>query len=129
MYVELFGNCVLYSLNYDRMLTDAVSLRAGFMYLASARETIMMIPLMASYLFGSGNHKVELGAGLLVTNGPAEATEIASGFALGPWGSVWGTAVVGYRYAPREGGFLFRAGFTPTFNVLPLFGVSVGYAF
>jgi hypothetical protein len=40
------------------------------------------------------------------------------------------TATIGYRSQPKEGGFLFRIGFTPLFDfsdfILPWIGLSVG---
>lgn len=46
-------------------------------------------------------------------------------------GGVIGTATAGYRFQRPQGGFVFRAGFTPFFDqneFLPFAGISFGYA-
>ncbi|HLL46985.1 MAG TPA: hypothetical protein VK399_09745 [Longimicrobiaceae bacterium] len=128
VYVELLGNGVLYSMNYDRKFSDHVSGRVGLMALGAA-----LVPVMGNYLAGNGNHRLELGAGPLLIFAPdelkldeAEELESTSDFAVA------GTATLGYRYQPVYGGFVFRIGFTPVFGeggVFPWVGASFGYAF
>jgi hypothetical protein len=145
LYVELLGNGGLYSLNYERFVTDDIDLRLGFDYLslslagfdsngnkATGSATVLFIPLMFNY-FGVGgqNHKLELGAGPLFLYASAEASGVGeqvngSGVAIG------GTATIGYRYVPRDGGFNFKVGFTPIFGAggfLPFGGLGLGAVF
>jgi hypothetical protein len=148
IFVELGGNAGLYSLNYERFLGEDVGLRIGMMYVSvSATATSgtttttgsaswFGAPLMFSYLgVGSDNHKLDLGIGTVLmyfSGGTStfDATAKASGMLVA------GTATVGYRYVPANGGFNFKAGFTPLFfqsagkaYFLPWAGISAGYGF
>lgn len=143
IFIELGGNGGIYTINYDRIVSDNFSLRAGLGYMAigatassggssaSASVSMTMIPVIANFMVGSNNHKLELGAGLTFfhmsgTSSSLGNTVKASGF------SPVGTAVAGYRYVPHKGGFTFRAGVTPLFTTedfLPWGGVSFGYLF
>lgn len=140
LFAELGGNALLYSLNYERFFFDDVSLRMGFEYFSvgasagsvSESASLTMVPIMVDY-FGVGgtDHKLELGIGLLpvifsgaASIGGASATE--SGVAFG------GTATVGYRYVPHDGGFMFKIGFTPVFGLggfAPWGGLGLGVVF
>jgi hypothetical protein len=149
IYLDLLGPGVLYSINYDRMLTDTVSARIGFSYLsfgasasdgtstASASLSYMAIPITASYLgIGSENNMLELGGGVSIMNfkgsgvikssddkvqGGASTTTVAM------------TGIIGYRHQPSDGGFVFRAGLSPMEvfggNFLPWGYLSLGAAF
>lgn len=136
VYIELLGNGLLYSVNYDRKFTNHISGRAGFMIFGGESEEptddqigIAIIPVMANYLVGSGSHRLELGAGPLfgVAGGELEEYGTVSG------GGVGGiTTTFGYRYQPVGGGFLFRIGLTPFYSAgRPQLwgGLSLGYAF
>lgn len=139
MYLELLGNGLLYSINYDRAFTDSLTGRIGFSYFSlsassgssSAKATFMTFPVMANYLVGGGNHNLELGLGALILYAGAEVGSdgaTASGEGVG----VAGTGTVGYRYQPMDGGFVFRVGFTPVFTENGFFGwggLSLGGAF
>ncbi len=143
VYLELLGNGGLYSVNYERMLTNNLSARLGFSYLSigatssngtdtsSAKATLVTAPVLINYTVGSKNHRAEFGAGATLVYVSASA----SGGGLGESGEgagVLGTGVVGYRYSPADGGFVFRAGFTPLFGkggFLPWGGMSFGGTF
>jgi hypothetical protein len=134
IYLELMGNGGLYSLNYDRLFTENIGARIGFMYfetedfLFGTDIELFLIPITLNYLVGSENHKFELGIGPVIVFGSAGffGYESVSGSGVG------GTATIGYRYQPIDGGFLFRIGFTPYFGFgefHPTGGLSVGYTF
>ncbi len=149
IYLELGGNGPLYSLNYERFLADEMSVRIGVMFMSvsatvssgsstsSANVTWFDAPLTMSYLgIGGPNHKLELGAGavFMYFSGSGASTfsavATANGFVIAP------TAIVGYRYVPTDGGFNFRAGFTPLFisaggksTFFPWGGIAAGYGF
>jgi hypothetical protein len=132
-YLELGGNTILYSLNYDRLFTDKVSGRVGVMFFGAADEDssagVVATPIMASYLWGEGNSRFETGAGLLLVSGGVENVE---GFEDEGFSGAVGTATLGYRYQRPAGGFVFRAGVTPVFSlygIAPWFGISFGYSF
>ena len=132
-YLELGGNALLYSINYDRLLTDRVAARVGAMFLGAADEDsaagVVGAPIMASYLWGGGSSRFETGVGILLVSGGIENVE---GYEDEDFSGAAGTATLGYRYQRPTGGFVFRAGVTPIFSldgIGPWFGVSFGYAF
>lgn len=133
-YIELGGNAIIYSFNYERLVSENFSIRGGigitpvFFFI---NETILAIPLTASYIVGSGPNKFEIGLGTVFVS--YQGTEIfdlpendKSAFVL--------TGILGYRYFKPRGGFTFRICFTPSFNpstngLLPYGGISFGYGF
>lgn len=130
LYLELGGNALAYSINYDRIVADAVSVRAGIGFFSTdldegGSSSIAGIPIMANYLLGKGNSRLELGAGILIVTGSfdvAGASESGAGVA--------GTGTFAYRFQKPEGGVFFKAGFTPILtggSFIPWFGVSIGY--
>ena len=130
-YVELLGNGLLYSMNYDRMITPRVSARVGIMGLGAATDSasagIIAAPVMVNYLFGEGNSHLETGIGLMLASGSVDDVE---GFEDESFSGAVGTATLGYRYQRPAGGFVFRAGLTPFFGtdgIAPWFGISFGY--
>ena len=132
-YIELLGNGLLYSVNYDRLFADQISGRVGLMVIGAANDSsaaaVIAAPIMANYLFGRGNSHFEAGVGITLMTGAVENVEEIEdeGFS----GAV-GTATLGYRYQRPDGGFIFRAGLTPFFGrggIVPWFGLSFGYGF
>jgi hypothetical protein len=130
VFVELLGNGGLYSVDYERFVTDSVSVRAGVSVidvdgggLVRLRFTAITSPWLANYYVGEGSHKLQLGAGTTLVYDFTDR-EV----------SALGTAVIGYRYLPRTAGFTFGIGFTPLVDfsgpsVLPMIGLSVGRNF
>jgi hypothetical protein len=147
IYIELAGNGGIYTVNYDRLVNEHFSVRAGLGYMAlgasasstsggttttaSASVSMLAIPVIANFLLGNANHKLELGGGLTLfkmTGTSSTFDGVASGTAFAPVG----TLVAGYRYVPADGGFTFRIGFTPlvsTEDFMPWGGISFGYLF
>ena len=137
VFVELLGNAGLASLNYERFFFSdgrlGVRVGAGiwpaFDFCAwgcTHVPTSVVFPLVASWYVGRWDHSLQLGAGIAVYPPP-------SLFGL----PVLGTAVVGYRYHPRNRGYDFGLAFTPQFGpsqpgfvgFAPFAGVSLGAAF
>lgn len=139
VYLELLGNGGLYSLNYERAFSQKFLVRVGFASWSSSQDfggekSITTIPVMFNSLFGTGNHKIEGGAGFMLGSEKHSGNEVwpkskETIFAL--------TGVAGYRYQKSTGGLLFRAGLTPFLNIgdaeYPDFNISaggsIGYAF
>ncbi len=146
IYVELLGNAVLFgSINYDRMLSENISVRVG--------ASPLLALAMGNYLTGSGNSRLEIGLGVSrlyrreigpgsQREGPPEqyqyevceqqgecrTVEVPERITVAPMG----TATVGYRYQPRGGGLLLRVGLTPIIGrhgITPWVGASLGLAF
>jgi hypothetical protein len=143
VYFELGGNAILYSVNYERRLTDTWSGRAGFMIVSASGVdedtgdevdvSLGIIPLMANALVGRGTHRLELGIGplFLIGGGQIEDAEVGEVDEFSAAGLAGVTSTFGYRRQPRDGGFLFRASLNPFYSEkLQLWaGLSVGVAF
>jgi hypothetical protein len=137
IFVEAFGN-TLYggSLNYDRLVREPVSARIGVSPFGAG-------VLMGNYLYGNGGHRLEAGAGILVSlrsepSAPGGLDGVISCSACETEGpvarqSLLGTATLGYRHQPPAGGAVLRAGLTPLIGrrgqIALWLGISVGYAF
>ena len=124
VFLELGGNAGIYSVNYERVLPSAVSLRAGFSYLSvsaasgtsGSNVTWSSFPLTVSYLgLGGGTVKFEVGGGVALHRFSGSATwgfgdEVKTGaFVPLP------TAIAGLRIAPAGGGFNFKLAYTPLY--------------
>lgn len=137
-YMELLGNGGLFSLNYERLVSEHATVRVGAANwsagdLLGGTSAVTTALLMASHLNGEGSHKAELGAGVLIGHRSAPVT------AAGDFASL--TGVIGYRYQSRSGGRVMRIGFTPFLGLtggasaypdpgfMPSAGISLGYAF
>ncbi len=155
LYAEGLGAGGVYSINYERLVLNDLGIHVGFSYFSvsvtasgggttsSASGSFIAIPITASYLgVSSGNHALELGGGITIWN--VSGTASGSGWAGSANGFIpIGTAIVGYRYQPREGGFNFRVGASPlfgkglglnannptAFGVLPWGYISLGWTF
>lgn len=137
-YVELLGNGLFYTVNYERFFGPELSARGGLMVFSVSETengtetsgTVNVVPLTANYFLGD-SHRLELGAGPVLFRLSASVdtpglSDSDSGVAF------FGTATVGYRYQSPGGGFLFRIGLTPIISgdgVAPWGGLSVGWAF
>jgi len=134
IFAELGGQGFFYSVNYDYRFTRHFCGRVGFTHFVL--EDFLLIddlaitgfPIMAEYLVGGGDHFLELGAGVIIT-------QATSGFRWFKTSSVWGpvwTTTIGYRYQRANGGFFFRASmpafFTDTGSGV-WGGASFGYTF
>jgi hypothetical protein len=123
IYLEGLGPGFLYSINYERLVTDDLGIRAGFSYVglsasasngqttAETKASLTTIPVTVSYLgIGSRHNMLELGGGMSF----AFASGSASGAGFNSSGSgmtVLPDMMIGYRLHPVDGaGFQFRVG-------------------
>ena len=137
-YVELGGNGVLPTLNYERRFTDHWAGRIGFVVITSEEteeeddDVTFAFPVVANFIsHPASNHHFEVGGGLLFVvgdeqefapDGGEDEDEQISNVAL--------TGLAGYRYQRPGRGFVFRAGLTPFFidgDFAPFAGISFGY--
>lgn len=131
VFFELGGNAGAYSINYERFLLDqAVSARVGVGSLWVGNYAGVAVPATVSGLWGNpcSNHKFETGLGATYFSADRKSRLFSSRANS----TVMGTAIVGYRYLPKENGMTFKAGFTPIFNndvFIPWLGFSVGHSF
>ncbi len=126
LYLELGGNCVWYSINYEKEVVSNFSPRIGiaimpiseFSNSGKRSDSKIFATIIANYFADlNENNKIELGGGL------------AYGL-----GEIFPTTTVGYRYSPKDGGMIFKLTFTPLldqklFSVFPWFGVGFGIKF
>ncbi len=148
IFFELGGNGLIYSINYDRLITKSFSLRIGYssfsatvpVGLVSDQISVTIIPAMANYLYGDGSSRLELGAGISfvpsITTTQANFLPVLFGqnpsISHQSGSGMFFTSVIGYRYQPIDGGFNFRIGFTPLIvndRVLPWASLSLGWTF
>jgi len=134
LYLELGGNGIIYSVNYERLLSENISLRGGFGITPGfffVEGTFIDIPVTASYLIGSERSKLEMGLGATFL---ASSNVEVFGLDSGDQSLIILTGIVGYRYISPSG-FVFRIFFTPLYSsegdppFVPYFGLSFGFAF
>ena len=134
VYLELGGNGVIYSINYERLLSENFSLRGGFGITPGfffVEGTFIDIPVTASYLIGSERSKLEMGLGATFL---ASSNVEVFGLDSNDQSLIILTGIVGYRYISPSG-FVFRIFFTPLYSsegdppFVPYFGLSFGFAF
>jgi hypothetical protein len=141
VYAELLGPGLLYSINYERVVSDNITARIGASILPFSYDrpssSMIVFPLMANYLSGSGNSKLEIGAGIdavIMRNKtygdfePLPSVRIRNTYDMLLVGSL------GYRFQPTNGGFLFRIVASPIFvplngSFFPSVGCSMGTCF
>jgi hypothetical protein len=126
LYAEALGQGLLYSVNYEYMFTPHVSGRIGYtnwsvpMYLLISAGSLGYEggPVMVNYLWGDGDHHLETGIGAVLGVMRYSGVDTIFGETLSDKYKFLplGTATLGYRYQPREGGFLFKIGATPLFD-------------
>ena len=136
VFLELLGNGIFYSVNYDTRFSkkkDGFGGRVGFGYIGVDGDHYSSFPFLINYLKGKNGHYFEFGAGANYLVVDTENRINSSPSSIERWEGWSGTVSLGYRFQPSEGGFLFRAGLTPIFRkdeIRPFWPqVSIGYAF
>jgi len=126
-YVELLGNGLLFSANYDVRVANKFGLRAGVGYVGSTEGEggILTVPVMGNFLLGNNGRYFEVGAGITYVSGSSDLFD-DDGFS-----SVIGTLSFMYRRQPVDGGFMWKIGLTPFIAegvFIPYWGgVGIGY--
>ena len=132
-YLELGGNGIIPTINYERQLAEQWFGRIGFSFVASVEadgddDITFVVPVMVNYLtHPAGKHHFEAGAGVAYFGGDSQDLFDEHDE---PLSNLTGTVTLGYRYQKPGRGFVFRAGFTPVFydsGILPWGGLSAGY--
>lgn len=138
VYLELGGNGLIYSFNYDMRLQrgrqDGVGFKIGLGGLGgqvssngdTGRAGYLAIPATFNYLLGKRRHALEMGFGATFFHASAGTdfgNDVVSGSALLPH------ANLGYRYQALNDGFTFRLTLTPFIGVAPFAGISFGFNF
>jgi hypothetical protein len=139
LYIEGLGPGLFYSFNYDRAFGD-VAARVGISYISlsasgaggSAKASFLSVPLTLSYIgIGSKKHIFEIGAGATIVSVGAGASSLGVESSASTT-FVFGTAIIGYRLQPPNGGFMLRTGISPIIGsgvFLPWPYIALGAAF
>jgi hypothetical protein len=115
--LEIGGNGLAYSVNYERFLSKNFNARVGFsIFKIIENQTdksmfVMSYPISFNYLINLGKQKhfFETGIGLmnLVTSGDLVEFKRVTNYYLNPFLNF------GYRYEPTKSRFLYRIGLSP----------------
>ncbi len=149
-YAELGGPGILFSANLDRRFKQShlgwggrvglgfvtfydenfVSTPTGGYYTDGNQASVVTFPVQINYIFGKGSspHTFEVGGGITVAGKKIDVFN----FRDEEESALFGTASFMYRRQPINGGFMWKAGFTPIIAkgyIQPSGGVSVGYNF
>ena len=119
LFIEGGGPGLLYSVNYELLFDDDSGIRVGFSYQplsaaassggGSGKASVITVPILATYLASSGSNALELGGGATLIR--ADGAASGNGLAVSSAGTnVLGTAILGYRRQPLEGGIQLRIG-------------------
>ena len=128
--IELGGRCILYSLNYQRMISPAFGLEVGASYFPAGLpfleiEWVFLLSGGGRYYFINKNASPYLAGGIVWLSGGTNAGPISTAAS-----GVYFYASPGFELR-GAGGFVFRAGvnflFEEGFKVMP--GIHLGFAF
>jgi hypothetical protein len=122
------------SLNIERLIDQKVAIRAGtFCIPGTELRCPGLVPVTLSWLVGDTPSKLELGAGVVLL---ASRGGFGDGNRPDQLGTFARTAIIGWRWLPRDGGWMWRVAWTPIINaavlsedLVPWFGIAGGYAF
>ncbi|MEM9835292.1 MAG: hypothetical protein AAF828_02240 [Bacteroidota bacterium] len=142
VYLELGGNGILYSLNYDMRLQrgrqDGIGFKVGIGGLSVNADTdsgsgnagYLAVPATFNYLLGRKRHALEMGVGATFFYVSAEGDFGDNGeFVDGHGAALLPHYNFGYRYQALNDGFTFRLTYTPFIGVSPFVGISFGFNF
>ena len=120
VYMEFVGTTQSLSINYERPIASSpYRLRLGLDPYEGLSRT--RVAILGDRYFRWWKHGIELSLGIVASPDRFLGSHII------------GTGVLGYRFEPAGGGFVFRVSLTPFIArdgvVLNTSGISVGYAF
>jgi hypothetical protein len=126
VYLEVGGGSGIYAINYSKIFHQKGKLKlnasAGFSLLPHRLDSkttwLPVVPLEISALYGKSNHHLEMGFGFTTYLTRSLAFDSKTFETIDK--VVFGAFIplrVGYRYQKPEGGFFFRVGYTPFFEV------------
>lgn len=144
VYAELGGTAGIWSVNYDLMALNInefkIGARVGWSFLTEgyAGTTIdMHIPLTVNFMYAfKEKHHIELGIGTQIASYEIRSVKTATDTGFVRKTEALGNCTLGYRFQSPDGGFMFRAFYSPFFYQDGIYfryehwaGLSVGYAF
>lgn len=145
LYLEVGANAIYYSINYERIFYQQANFkmaaRAGVsaipINIANKNYGGYILPLEIVGLLGKSKHHLEVGTGITPYWMPHQIRGFEEEFDSYKFNAIIPIRI-GYRYQKPEGGFFFRAGYTPFYSleegmirpfILLFGGVSVGKSF
>jgi hypothetical protein len=144
-YAELGGPGILFSANIDSRFKPTPfgwGFRAGLGFVTADEEvsgpygpeyetrSVVTVPAQINYIFGKPNsvHTFEVGAGLTYVSKELDILNYTDENKT----NLFATTSFMYRRQPKDGGFMWRIGFTPLIAngyIQPSAAVGVGYSF
>lgn len=127
-YVELLGNGLIFSANYDARIINKFGARVGIGYVGDTGGGggVLTVPVMGNFLLGNNGKYFEVGGGFTYLSGTGSLFDLA-----GNSSTVLGTMSFMYRRQPVEGGFMWKIGLTPFIAqgvFIPYWaGLGIGY--
>lgn len=124
LYLELLGNGGLYSFNLDIRFEEQPQ-GLGARFGMGIVGPVITAPMMINYLMGKNRGFLELGAGFTFLSDDAFI-----GIGDVDIEQSYGTFSLMYRNQKSEGGFMWKAGFTPIMTrgtFVPFAGVGIGF--
>ncbi len=141
IHVELLGNGIGFSINYESRFTKShrgIGGRVGLSTFKVGGKQSLILPVLINYTLGKkeGKHHLEVGAGITYLS-EAGAKITSNDKDIFFVDNTYATFTLMYRYQPPFGGFLFKFGLTPFVGTFqgqdsPIFtsiGIAFGYAF
>jgi len=127
-FLELGGNGLGLTLNYEKFLTNRFGFRLGGLVVPAGEKPTFIGTLMGTAVWGGGEWCMETGLGMTIFTGGFMdiATDGTTASVFVP------TGTFGVRYQPKPKGLLLRLSFTPMVfpsAFLPWVGLSIGYSF
>lgn len=122
VYAEAAGAGGLYSVNYDRRISEGSPLggRIGIGYYGD----LSIFPVQLNYIIGKGKHYLEISGGVSIWTGVTDFGNGTEGFTFLP------TAFIKYRLQPQEKGFFLNIGPGTLGSIMPFWGgLGLGYVF
>lgn len=126
-YVELLGNGLIFSANYDLRLVNKFGARLGIGYVGDTGGGggVLTVPVMGNFLLGKDGKYFEVGAGVTYLSGTGDLFDLSDN------STILGTLSFMYRRQPVDGGFMWKIGLTPFIAegvFIPYWGgLGIGY--
>ncbi len=132
VFVELFGNGIGFSANYDMRFAkkeNGFGFRAGLGFYPETffNESFVTLPIGVNHLAGKGPHHLESGLGVTFIPG---GIDVFGDDEFSVNGIIF-VPSIGYRYARKIKGFQARIFFSPWIaeDIQAMGGISLGYKF
>ena len=135
IYIELLGNGLFSSLNYEHEISRDLNYRIGLGYYFSSSASnsgshfdfgFFPIAMLNYFIRINDNNYFEIGGGTIISY-----SDLSSWVSYESTIRFVPTFAIGYRYSPKDGGFFFSAAFDmfTLGRILPWGGLGLGVRF